>query len=73
MEQIVAEPQGNQPGKAAEAVVEVVQFRTFREVVGVNTKNWYRKEADSWTKLGNKFRSVGKDFFRRLGRNTCGQ
>jgi hypothetical protein len=33
MEQIVAEAQGDQPRKTvAEAVVEVVQYRTFREV-----------------------------------------
>jgi hypothetical protein len=36
MEQIVVEPQGGQPRKiAAEAVVEVVQSRTFREVAGI--------------------------------------
>ncbi|KAG2565044.1 hypothetical protein PVAP13_7NG003378 [Panicum virgatum] len=36
MEQIVAEPQGDQPAKtAAEAVAEVVQSRTFREVAGI--------------------------------------
>jgi hypothetical protein len=36
MEQIVAEPQGDQPRKTdAEAVAEVVQSRTFRVVVGI--------------------------------------
>jgi hypothetical protein len=36
MEQIVAEPQGDQPRKtAAEVVAEVVQSRNFREVVGI--------------------------------------
>jgi hypothetical protein len=36
MEQIVAEPQGDQPRKTtAEAAVEVVQSRTFREVAGI--------------------------------------
>ena len=36
MEQIVAEPQGDQPRKTtAEAVAEVVQYRTFREVAGI--------------------------------------
>jgi hypothetical protein len=35
MEQIVTEPQGDQPRKtAAEAVAGVVQSRTFREVAG---------------------------------------
>jgi hypothetical protein len=41
--------------------------------LSVNTKNWYRREADLWTKLGNKFHSAGKDFFRRFGRNACGR
>jgi hypothetical protein len=36
MEQIVVEPQGNQPRKiVVEAVAEVVQYRTFREVAGI--------------------------------------
>jgi hypothetical protein len=36
MEQIVAEPQGDQPRKTAtEAVAEVVQSRTFGEVTGI--------------------------------------
>ena len=36
MEQIIAEPQGDQPRKtAAEAVAEIVQSRTFREVAGI--------------------------------------
>jgi hypothetical protein len=43
------------------------------KVLNVNTKNWYRKEADLWAELGNKFRSAGKDFFKGFGRNACGQ
>ncbi|KAG2565539.1 hypothetical protein PVAP13_7NG000217, partial [Panicum virgatum] len=36
IEQIITEPQGDQPAKtAAEAVAEVVQSRTFREVAGI--------------------------------------
>ena len=36
MEQIIAEPQGDQPRETvAEAVAEVVQSRTFREVAGI--------------------------------------
>jgi hypothetical protein len=36
MEQIVTEPQGDQPRKtASEAVAEVVQSRTFWEVAGI--------------------------------------
>jgi hypothetical protein len=26
----------------------------------VNTKNWYRREADLWAEFGNKFHSTGK-------------
>jgi hypothetical protein len=38
MEQIVAEPQGDQLGKTdVEAVAEVVQSRTFWEVVGIRS------------------------------------
>jgi hypothetical protein len=36
MEQIVAEPQGNQAAKTiSEAVAEVVQSMTFRDVAGI--------------------------------------
>jgi hypothetical protein len=41
--------------------------------VCVNTKNWYRKEADLWAELGNKFRSAGKGFFSGFGKNACGR
>jgi hypothetical protein len=50
-----------------------ITFYPVIEGAYVNTKNWYRKEADFWAVFGNKFRSAGKDLFRGFGKDACGR
>jgi hypothetical protein len=38
------------------------------DITTVNTKKWYRKEADLWAELGNEYHSARKDLFRGFGK-----
>jgi hypothetical protein len=56
------------------AIIQLIKAKSSGERDQIiNTKDWYKKEADLWAELGNKSLSVGKDFFRGFGRNTCGR
>jgi hypothetical protein len=41
--------------------------------IAVNTKNWYKREADLWAKFGNKFHSIGRNLIRGFGKGACGR
>jgi hypothetical protein len=71
MEQIVTEPQGHQPRKtAAEAVAEVVQSRTFREVAGIRPPSM--KKSRVTTALQVREIRAGLNNEKQRGHN-CGR
>ena len=71
MEQIVAEPQGDQPRKtAAEAVAEVVQSRTFREVAGIRSPSMKKTRVTTVLQVQEIRAGLNNE---KLGGHNCGR
>jgi hypothetical protein len=47
-------------------VRDLGQTRLVREVV--NTKKWYKRKADLWAELGDKYHSTWKNLLKGIGK-----